>query len=298
MAGSASAKATVYISADYGATWQATTADPFGAGEAIAAIVVVQVAGHTRIIAARGTADMAHPAEIAYSDDGGATWTAVNVGTVNGQYAIGPHSLFAFDANNIYLAMSDGYVYASDDAGESWAVLEDGSLFATDFNVVKCRTTSDVWVAGEDNSLLHSATAGASWDVVAGPATKASDNIISLWPVTENRIFIGYDDGELWYTEDQGEDGWAQRGFTGDGVGAVQSIEFVNELVGYVVHDTAAPVGRVLRTIDGGYSWDVVQVPANAGLNGILVLDANHAYIAGNAVTGVGVVMEIAELGA
>lgn len=296
LTGSAAAVASVYTSADYGATWAATAADPFGAGETISSVVVVQTVSGPRIIVARGTTDAANPAEVAYSDDLGATWISVDVGATDGQYVLGPHAMYALDANNIWLVAADGYVYFSDDAGETWATLEDGSLLAKDFYAVVARTTSDIWVAGQDNSILHSETAGASWDVITGPVAEASAEINTIWPVTEQRVFVGYSDGTLWYTEDQG-DNWAQRDFSGDAVGSVQTVQFLDELVGYLVHNTAAPVGRVLRTIDGGYTWDTVQVPANGGLNGILALETNHVLVAGNVVGGVGVIVEVAELG-
>ncbi|KKK92607.1 hypothetical protein LCGC14_2701210, partial [marine sediment metagenome] len=49
-------------------------------------------------------------------------------------------------------------------------------------------------------------------------------------------------------------------------------VHFATPSVGFMAHDTATPAGRILRTIDGGFSWYVVpegntSVPANDKFN-------------------------------
>jgi photosystem II stability/assembly factor-like uncharacterized protein len=117
---------------------------------------------------------------------------------------------------------------------------------------------------------------------------------MALAIVTERRWFLGYGDGELWYTEDAGTT-WAQRRFSGDGAGVVWDIKFTNEMVGMMLHDNASPVGAIYRTIDGGYSWDAVSTPANAGLNAIHVFDPNLAVAVGNVSGATAVVVAVTE---
>jgi len=292
--GSAAATADVWIKQG-AAGWAAAAADPFGGGEGIAAVVVVPISSTVnRIIVARGTPDAGNPAEIAYSDDLGATWTAVNVGAVNGQFMAGPGALFAIDQYNIWAVTSGGYIYKSEDGGLTWTAQESGVLAAQTFYQVKFLSTSFGVVAGDANSILVTTNGGTTWSLVTGPAGQAAQAIMALAIVTERRWFLGYGDGELWYTEDAGTT-WAQRRFSGDGVGTMQSISFANEMVGMMLHDNASPVGAILRTIDGGYSWDAVSTPANAGLNAIHVFDPNLAVAVGNVSGTTAVVVAVTE---
>jgi hypothetical protein len=146
--GSAAATADVWIKQG-AAGWAAAAADPFGGGEGIAAVVVVPISSTVnRIIVARMSPDAGNPAEIAYSDDLGATWTAVNVGAVNGQFMAGPGALFAIDQYNIWAVTSGGYIYKSEDGGLTWTAQESGVLAAQTFYQVKFLSTSFGVVAG------------------------------------------------------------------------------------------------------------------------------------------------------
>ncbi|MEE9572773.1 MAG: hypothetical protein V3W20_06995, partial [Candidatus Neomarinimicrobiota bacterium] len=81
-AGSPSFDADVWLTTNGGANWSEIAIDPFGPGEDIASGVCVDVdSSTTRLIIARGTTDAANPAEIAYTDDSGLTWTNVDVGS-------------------------------------------------------------------------------------------------------------------------------------------------------------------------------------------------------------------------
>jgi photosystem II stability/assembly factor-like uncharacterized protein len=65
---------------------------------------------------------------------------------------------------------------------------------------------------------------------------------------------VGADDGTLWYTRDGGVN-WGASAFSGSGTGHVLALAFSNTMVGYMAHQTAAPIGRIFRTVDGGAAW-------------------------------------------
>jgi photosystem II stability/assembly factor-like uncharacterized protein len=84
-------------------------------------------------------------------------------------------------------------------------------------------------------------------------------------------------------------DGGATYGhkiFNGHGTKAVADISFINEHVGVLVANTAAPVGTVYHSVDGGHTWNAVDVPANLGLNACVQADLNRAYIVGKVDAG------------
>jgi len=97
-----------------------------------------------------------------------------------------------------------------------------------------------------------------------------------------NRMWVGYATGNMYYTRDGGET-WTIRSFLGSGTGAVKAIKFVDDYVGYVVHNTAAPVGYVLFTFDGGYTWERLTSPTNSGYNAIFASDEWKFFLAGEA---------------
>ena len=296
VSGSAASTALILISHDAGATWTAAAADPFAAAEDISAVGCFAVDRNTtRIIVARGTTDAGNPAEIAYSDDDGATWTLVDVGAVNGQYVIEAEGLFALDQYHIWLATTDGYVYFSADGGLTWTAQEAGVETTEDLRGVAFDADGLVGYAVGDNNAILKTINNREWETVTGPAAQAAAEIIALAVKDKRHVWIGYNDGELWYTEDGGEN-WYQRAFPGSGVGAVNAIAFENNLVGWMLHDTAAPVGSVLRTIDGGYTWQVVTpAPDNDGLTSLVSLGVNKCAVVGLIETATPVILEVME---
>jgi photosystem II stability/assembly factor-like uncharacterized protein len=83
-----------------------------------------------------------------------------------------------------------------------------------------------------------------------------------------------YDGGVTWTT---------LTGFDGAGAGNCKSLSFVDASNGFMIHQTAGVVGRILRTINGGYSWQLVPptYPA-AGLNEVLACEVNHVFAVGD----------------
>jgi photosystem II stability/assembly factor-like uncharacterized protein len=72
--------------------------------------------------------------------------------------------------------------------------------------------------------------------------------------------------------------------FTGTGTGDIEGIAFLNELDGYAAHTDGGAVGRVLRTIDGGYSWIRVDGTAfaSAGFKAVYPCSVNHVFAVGD----------------
>lgn len=281
LAGSPAGSAEVIYTNDKGTTWTASAADPFAAGEDVGAVKCFQLDKDTnRIIVARMTTDAGNPAEIAYSDDSGATWTNVDVGAVNGQFAPDNDSLFVLDRNNIWLSTDDGYIYKSEDAGESWTAQEQGVITSDEINCVNFADSNNGFFAGNSNVVGKTTDGGQTWSAVTGPAAQVGINIVSLeW---SGRWWIGYETtGELWYTEDGG-DNWSQRTYDGGSSQvSIPKIDFVSELHGYMVTNTAAPLGTIYHTVDGGYTWQPLTTTTNLGLNSIVGCDPNLAYAVG-----------------
>lgn len=297
--GSASATANVYFTNNYGATWTATAADPFGAGETIISVVVVPLDNNTnRVIVARGTADPGSPMEIAYSDNNGASWTSANVGTTNNQAAVGSGALFALDLYNIWLVVIDGYIYKSEDGGVTWSAQEEGIVTTENLDAVHFVDTYTGYAVGDNDAILKTVDGGFTWSATADD-TGTGDDILTVFATDSLTVFVGTDGGDLFRSGDGGAT-WTQVTFTGSGSGEVRDIVFFNDKIGFMAHNTGAPVGRVFRTIDGGVSWETVTNganPANSGLNALAICDENNAWAVGEPNSGTAVLLKALPVG-
>ena len=290
--GSPSGTVDVYYTTDYGLNWAATSTDPFAASEIVAALAVFLVGADThRVIAARGTTDAANPAEIAYSDNNGTTWSTVNVGSTNAQFVYGPGGLFALDQYNIWLVADNGYIYYSDDGGTTWVAQEEGTATVEDLHAVHFADAKVGYAVGTGDAVLKTLDGGFSW-ATTDTEPAASSTLRTVFTLDAQRAWVGTLNGRLYYTEDGGIT-WTQRRFSGDNVGGVRDIRFANDLIGYMIHDTAAPVGRVFATQDGGYTWELITTTTNAGLNQLAICDINNAYAAGEVVSGTAALVKV-----
>ena len=271
-----------------GSTWAATAADPFAAAEHIIAVGCFDVSRDTtRVVVARGVTDAAAPAEISYSDDSGATWSNVSVGSTNGQFVSARNAMFILDATHMWVATDTGYIYFSADSGLTWAAQESGTLTTADWLALHFITEDVGWIGGEANEIAKTVDGGSTWSAVTGPSARSSDDVTAIYALDKNRAWIGYDTGYLYYTVDAGVT-WTSKSFSGSASGAVRDIKFFNELLGYMLHDTSAPVGKIHKTIDGGYSWELVTTPTNAGVNSIFICDEWKYYVVGETQGGTG----------
>ena len=291
IASSPSDTARTWRTSDKGQTWTISAAAPFGAAIDVGPVVCLEMGGGTtRWMVARAETG-AGPAQIAYSDNNGATWTTVTVGSTNGQYALSGKSLFALDAEHIWLATSGGYIYFSRDGGATWTAQHSGTLTAQNLYFITGADERNLFAGGVADAMLKSSDGGLSWSLVT--ATGSGDTIVSGAVITKKKFWVGTNFGRLWFTNDGGTT-WTQRRFSGDQSGTVTGIGFANRLVGFMLHNTTAPVGRVFYTINGGWNWELLSTtPTNAGLNDLLVLGPDLAYVVGEPSGGTAVILRV-----
>lgn len=286
------ATANVLFSYDEGLTFTPGATDPFGAGLNAMAVVRFPIGRNlVRILAAKMFVGAAQ-GQVAYSDNAGATWTIVNVGGVAaGHGATGPKGLFALDQRHIWLASAAGYVYFSEDGGETWAVQEAGTLTVADYHFIHFADELHGIAGAPADIIIGTSDGGETWAVLT--ATGGAGDILCGVALDANRYWIGDDDGKLWFSTDGGA-AWTQRtGWTGSATGDVEDLAFVDDFRGFMVHNTVAGPGVILRTINGGYDWEALDTPPNTGLNCIVAPKANLAYAVGELQAATAVILKI-----
>lgn len=278
-----------------GDTWTATTADPFAAGGNASKVVVVETAGvGHRAIYARSTSVAGTPAEIAYTSDRGETWTNVDVGSVAGQ-AI--NMLIAY-GGKLFIAATGGYIYVSEDNADTWDALEEANETTEDLRDIVMYSLTQGYAVGNNNVFLYT-TDGEGWNSRVGPVT--ATNLLSVAVNDKGHVFVGAADGGLYVSESEGATGtWlTRRSF---GAGSIDRIVFddTHRYVGVLIHNTAAGVGMVYRTKNGGASWQLLggQVGAwNRGLNDISICDQNTLVVVGEVHEGTTFVAKTSPVG-
>lgn len=279
-AGSPSDTALGAISINEGQDFDAFATQPFAAAQNIAAVATFQLGANTkRIVVARGTTDGGNPAEVSYSDDSGATWTDVDVGSTNGQFAYGAHSMFFLDLYHGWLVTSGGYIYFSDDGGQTWEAQEEGVLTAGVYRAIHFSDANNGYAVAAGDIIVKTTDGGATWS--ATTTTGTADDLNTVAVVGKNDAYVGTSGGEIYRTQDGGTT-WTAQTFSGSGSGSVTTIKAYNKLALYMIHNTGGSVGRIFRTIDAGFDWELLSMPASVPvLNDLVICDVDTAFAVG-----------------
>lgn len=280
LVGSAGNTADVLVALN-GGTFAVTSADPFSGGEDIQGIVCFKVGRDTtRVLVARGTTAPAAPAEIAYSDNGGATWTTVNVGSTNGEYVTNGHALFALDRYHIWLGTSGGRIYFSADGGVTWAVQENAVISATAIVGISFYDPLRGFAVYTGGQVAGSAD-GTTWSAkTSSGATTATD----IHAISQYDVWVTGGNG-MWFTKDGGTT-WTQRNAL-----VIGAVDFLDELFGIAVGSAAS--GLIYMTIDGGYDWQALPAISNAGMVDVSIVSPSLAYAVGNISAATGFIAKI-----
>lgn len=234
----------------------------------------------TYLIVVNGTAAELHYKAIADIAAGVVgSWTEVTTGfSASGL----PRKIFAASPADVWIVGTGGYIYHSTDIPSGVSIQDAGVATSQQLNAVHGADALNVVAVGNSNAVVVTENGGDTWRSVTGPAVGV--NLNAVFMVTALRWFVGTNGGKLFYTEDAGTT-WVEKAFPGSGAGIVYDVTFANRLVGYMAHATAAPLGRILRTINGGASWYVTpegqgSIPTNLRINDVeaCLSDVNIVY--------------------
>ena len=255
--GTTAASGQVLLSPGLGGTadWAASSADPFTASEDVADVIMVKTGRTTtRLIAARGTTDAGNPAEIAYSDDNGATWTAVDVGSTNGEFVVKKGGLFALTPYDIFLVTDGGRIYKSEDKGISWEVKEDAGITSSAYNAIAMLNASVGYAVGTSGLVVKTVDGGKTWGQTA--ATAGSNDLFSVAVLGRDRLWVGSTAGVILESKDGGAT-WTSRQLA-DATANVNDQAWLDDYSAWVAN------GETIQfTINGGFTWETIDDTTN-----------------------------------
>ncbi|MBU0846474.1 hypothetical protein KKH23_04740 [Patescibacteria group bacterium] len=222
------------------------------------------------VILVSGTDD-----EIAWSDDGGATWNVVTTGfsyaaTLADCYMLGPSA--------IWVVGGGGYVFFSDDNGMTWETQDAGVATGEDLAAIHFADAELGYAVGANGAVIKTDNGGETWTATATP--DAAANMLCVWVLNKSVVYVGDDTGDLWQSTDGGDTWTAVFSLAS---GSVNGICLSGNVSGFIAVDDTDGLGRIYRTVDGGSSWYRVDMPTNNGLNAVFCCDENTFVSAGDA---------------
>lgn len=218
-----------------------------------------------------------HYAKITDILAGTATWTKVTTGfNVSG----GPNQLYSVSRTVTWIVGQGGFIYTAVDPTAGVTAVSSGDVTSQNLTAIHALDELNVLVGGANNAILLSRNGGNTWALVTGPASKAAVQINAVWMSDTNAWWLAYNDGTLFYTIDGGVT-WTQKALPGS-LTILNDIQFSKNGVGYIGGSLGSTTqGKILRTINGGYSWYVLpeasgfSIPSTRNFNAIATCTEN-----------------------
>jgi len=202
--------------------------------------------------------------------------------------------LYAIDAANVVAIGAAGLVLLSEDGGMTWTTLVSGS--SATLTSIRCRHIGTWYIGGANGTFLRYTNGVFSTITLPAGLAAASINWIDVPDspagfTRENDVYIGASNGTLYRTGDEGTS-WTQVVYPDSGTGAGTDGAFTAFLgqVLFWLH-TEADGSTVLKRdfcggVGGNTNVEAVPLPANSGLNALVVIGANHVMLFGKVHAG------------
>lgn len=299
---SASGTGDVLVTSDGGATWAATSADPWGATETGDYLQWNWISKtQFRLVIGRTTADAAAFAEIAYADidvtiPATTVWTTVDLTSANNEivdYILWPQLSGFID--RLYVARGAGDIEVSADQGATWTVIFTG---ANQINHMNVDPRGNVYAVGAANTILKETAQSDTFATLVGPSGGGAFTSIAIakdgtiWAGNGTSLFRNSNDGFS-------TGGWTSvRDFGANHtVIGIDIIGDDSQLIRVVVQDGTGTDGDVWRSEDGGGFIREITDLSNSGYNGFYFSrdNANLEWIVGDADGGTGLIHKLSE---
>jgi hypothetical protein len=300
---SASGTGDVLYTNDGGATWAATSADPFAATETGDFLVWNWISKtQIRLGIARTTADAAAAAEIAYADvdvtaPQTTVWTTVDLTGANNEvveFSLWPRLSGFID--RWYVARGSGDIDLSQDQGATWSEIYTGGTNA--INHMNVDPRGNVYAVGASNTILKETAQSGTFAALVGPTGGGAFTSIAI--AKDGTIWAGNGTSLFRNSNDAASaGGWTSvKNFGANhSVIGIDIIGDDSQLIRVVVEDGTGTDGDVWRSEDGGGFIREITDLSNSGYAGFYFSkdNVNLGWIVGDADGGTGLIHKLAE---
>jgi photosystem II stability/assembly factor-like uncharacterized protein len=199
----------------------------------------------------------------------GSNWTKLNLGLGENLMDIcfgNPDTGFAVGSSGAVLRTVDG--------GGTW---QKTTLTTSVLQSVSFANAREGWLVGDAGKIYGTVDAGTIWALVQPSITSTSLNAVwrrraeAAWAVGDQGVAPLTTGTPLLY-------GWELR--NAGAVNQLQGVCFPDDLIGYAAGSSGA--GTILRTDDGGDTWQAQAAHASRPLNDIFFVDALRGWAVGD----------------
>ncbi len=199
-------------------------------------------------------------------------------------------ALATIDAAKIVAAGASGLLLYSEDGGGSWTSITTG--VTANLTSIAIKGINTWYIGGASGTLLKYQRPAITALTLPSALSTATINSIAIPDAPSgytraDDVYIAASVGRVHKSTDGG-DNWSEVIFPQSGSGNTTAIGFTEFLgqVFYILHTNAGGDSVLYRDWSGGAGGtnnvEEVSVPTNSGLNALIVVEANVAYVGGN----------------
>ncbi|MFH1195794.1 MAG: YCF48-related protein [bacterium] len=247
------------------------------------------------------------------TSDGGATWTEIYCGHLDGV-----HSVYFTNETTGYACGYHKMILKTTDGGLTWSDLAYSADVFKGYESIVFSDANTGWVAGDEGVVLKTTNAGVTWTAVTSPFSGtiqkllylgsnkliAVGNVSNNWKSTDggvtwtaksnglgvsrwgldastsdnNTIFVAATSGWITKSTDAGETWTASQ--TGVTTEHLYSVFFTSSLIGYIGNGAVS----IFKTTDGGATWSTSS-SGTTSMMAISFIDANNGFAGGGSGT-------------
>ena len=215
----------------------------------------------------RNTAWAVGAGTILHTTDGGSTWIQQGGDTIPD---VSLQGVYAVDTETAWVTgdLFDGYatIFHTTDGGNNWTRQGSAAEIPSDsyFLGVSAADSSNAWaVGGFGGFIFHTTDGGSTW-IDQTPNDSVPGDANEVFAVDNNTAWVAQDYGNLFYTENGGENWTKQESHARDQW--LVGVSAINANTAWIVGTPAVPPltrGKIIHTTDGGDTWETQTPPVN-----------------------------------
>lgn len=210
-----------------------------------------------------------------HTTNGGQSWSPASVPP--GTWSHGAR--FSDPLNGISVG-EYGNVTRTADGGQTWTTMAAIGTGPRLWDVESWSAATSVY-GGETGGLALTTSGGANWTSLQSGGTGPTHGLDAVGPL---HAWAANDGGEVLYTVNGGRQ-WERIVVTGfDNYGRIEDVDFLDASLGWAVgrHEFfGGGVGRIVRSSDGGRTWQVQHTVPGAYMEGVEALDTQTVLALG-----------------